>query len=186
MVNSKYILTFGLTPHQQQTLADTLKEPRFELVTAQSAKQIIYGDYFALIIHRDSIPQEETESLQIFFSEIDGASTTKIFITSKEDALTESTNSILFSCFKEILPKVCEILKKAYDRAKRQESLTKSMSISFFILNEIIENPGISTRAIAEKLKRSEAAVKRYIEELCMAGKTIYYDLALNGWKLKD
>lgn len=186
MVKSKAVLTFGLEEQELKAIVGVLHQPGFGISMAQSNSQLINGAYFAAIIRRDAISQSESGALGAFFSKVDGASTTKIFLTDKEDALTKTTNAQIFYSLEALLDKIDGILKKAYDRARRQENLAKSMAVSFFILQAIKDNPGVSTVHLAERLKRSEAAVKRYIEELCMAGKNIVYDYSLEGWRIQE
>lgn len=184
MINSNYVLTAGLTEEQKSSITDALDSPFFGMISAHSARQIIEGDYFALIINRDMLEESDAEELELFFSEIDGGYTTKIFFAKEEDSLTQSADALIYPSLEDFLPEAYQLLKKAYSRAKRQESLTNSLCVSLYILDQIRAYPGISTAALAEKLSRSEAAVKRYIEELIMAGKKIEYDTSAHGWKL--
>lgn len=183
MVNKNYVLSIGLSEWEEAVLLEAVPDAEFQVLTKQPVQALLHGDYFAAIIRRDFIKPDEEKALQDFFQKEDGGSTTKLFLTDTADALTNSTNSQLFVDMDALQDDIAGILKKAYDRAKRQESLTKSMSISFFILEQVLANPGVSTAQLARQLGRSEAAVKRYIEELCMAGKPIAYDYDADGWK---
>lgn len=183
MVNKNYVLSIGLSEWEEAVLLEALPHAEFQVLTKQPVHSLLHGDYFAAIIRRDFIKPEQEMSLRDFFQKEDGASTTKLFLADESDALINSTNSQLFMDMGALQQEVAGILKKAYDRAKRQQGLTKSISISFFIWEQILSHPGISTAELAQQLGRSEAAVKRYIEELRMAGKEIAYDYGVDGWR---
>ena len=58
------------------------------------------------------------------------------------------------------------------------------MAMILRVLREIRANPGISTKALAEKLELSTRTVQRHIETLRMAGEFIDYDRSKRGWQL--
>ena len=179
---SKKLLLVGLDAGQQEKVLAQLGQAAFQVTPASSPLDLTIPDHFAAIINREALPPQDTTELTLFFAEIDGGSTGRLFIADDADVLARAANGQTYASLEALLPQLGGTLKKAQDRALRQESLTGSIAVSFFIDAQIRANPGITTATLAHMLKRREVEVKRYIEELQMAGRNIRFDKTAMGW----
>lgn len=184
MIDSKRVLAFGLGDTQIKATHASLAAPPYAILQADSYRQIVDTNYFAVIINHSALTPEGLAAVMHFLTEIDGQSTVKIVLSANAPLWKKATNAQVFANFEALLPNLAALLEKAHARARRAEILAKNMNISHFVWQLIGDNPGISTAAISEKIHQPGPVVRRYIEELRLSGQPIAYDPAAKGWLL--
>ena len=186
MVDSATALFCGFTPGEFRALQAPLPPLPFRAVAAGSALQVIETSYFALLLADAPLLPEEDAAIRRFFSEVDGESTVKYIVTQNPGRWEPITNAKTFPTVAALAATIAPLLKKAHARALRAENLAKNMRLSFSVLDAITQNPGIQTEQLTRLIGRGQPAVKRYIEELRLAGKNIQYNATTHGWSLKQ
>ena len=178
-------MTYGLTQTQQDAVSRQLPSKSMKIVDVTGHyTDIIACSNIAVIINPAACEEDELESIIEFFQEI-GSFAEKVVFTSQVKLPKELKHKILvYSSFEEMEDRLKYILLSAYRSTKKASQFSRNISDVLLIVDLIRKNPGIKTKALAEKLELSNRSVQRYIETLRVAGEWIEYDRSLKGWSL--
>lgn len=178
-------MTYGLTQNQQDAVSKQLPSKSMEIVDVTGQyTDIIACSHIAVIIDPANCEKEELETIIELFCEI-GSFAEKVVFTGQVKLPTELKHKILvYSSFEEMDDRLKYILLSAYRSKKKASQFSRNISDVLLIVDLIRKNPGIKTKALAERLELSNRSVQRYIETLRVAGEWIDYDRKLKGWYL--
>ncbi len=89
-----------------------------------------------------------------------------------------------FPDFDTVREKLKFILLTAQKNAQVEITFSKKVALTLMALREIHDHPGITTKALSEKLEINPRSVQRCINSLRVAGEFVEYDTSLHGWRL--
>lgn len=180
------IHTFGLT-HEQNKFVDRCAPLGCRISVVEAQTDLIAVDSSVSIINTRLLDFDYLDGFINFYHEINGCTAQKIIwidVNHRSRDLPE--NFIPYESFEDmsdrlesILHKQIKLGLKIMDYSRRLEDLIKVLAL-------IRKYPGISTKAIGERLNMNPRTVQRNITTLKMAGEWIEYDVHKKGWKLFD
>lgn len=186
MLNSNYILTFGLKERENKIIKNHLDCTKCKIITTENYTDLITESYFLSIINGKKLNHNESNDLIEFYLEVDSNLSKKIILDQKPNTLSDASKATIFTSFEDLEKNIDKIIEKAYRKSKKAETNAASLRYAIRILSEIKKYPGISTNELSKKINRTSLVVQRYIEALGIAGESIEYDKNLKGWNLKN
>ncbi len=181
-LHGKTIAVFGFCEEECRRIASCLSVQAAELFVTDCITDLIAIDHMAVIIRADSLTESEIEQLLLLGREAVWLPS-DVVIVGECAGLREVF--LTYPDLDALLHKLKYLLLNAYKHKKKAETFSRSLSHALGTLKLIAENPGISSREIAERLELSPRSVTRYIETLNLAGESIVYDRKRNGWSLE-
>lgn len=192
MDNCCIITTYGLSDEQNRYIETCFPTKEYELVNCNSYNGDDFIDWIAtrstvFIINAQVLPESVRDMFWDYYNEI-GESCDETVIWLGEPLPPDSIKS-RFKCynsFDDITDKLKYLLLTAHKRSNRAVEYCRILEKGILVLSLIKNNPGISTKDIAERTQLSIRTVQRYIEALQTAGEWIEYDSKSKGWKLQN
>lgn len=178
------VAVLGFSGEECELIDASLTKSTTELFTAECATDLLVGDHLMIIANVSTIPKEELQQVLSYYKQVPVFSENVIFVGDCGQ-LSVSNRFTIYENFDDLQQNLKYLLLAARRQRKSAESFSRSISYALTILKMITENPGISSKEIAERLELSPRSVTRYIETLNMAGESIVYNRKGNGWCLE-
>jgi hypothetical protein len=186
MLNSKFILSFGLSDKQNFDVNSYLINTKCQLIKVNTSKEFILTNHCLAIINCNILNDMDIQTLNRYYSEIDGGLTDIILISNDKKGLLLIDNTQLFRDFEAFQFKLDVIIKKAIRTAKFSENIIKNMLYADTILNALKQHNEITIDQLSAIINRKEKVVRRYIEVLRIMGNDIEYDGNVLKWIYKN
>ena len=180
----KKIMTYGLT-EEQNCFVETCKPDGYTIFRAESPTDLIAIQSSVTIVKADALDRDSAEMVYSFYNEIDGCTSEKILWNEDHYLASDlprnfigyDTVEEMNRTLKTVLLSQIRIAQKVTDYSRRLRDLVQVLAL-------IRKHPGLSTKAIAEKLDMNPRTVQRNIAVLKAAGEWVEYDEHKKGWKL--
>jgi len=182
-VYSQYLIHYGLSPEQLNTLEGCLPENIILHDATARATDIVALPALGIVINPAVMPESDMEMILDYYREVGWNSSELVIFTKKVDA--PKTTRIMYLDDSDFTSgKLHTLLSQANAKKKRNAGYHARLALCLTVLKAIKNKPGISTRSIAEECEVSEKSILRYIETLRLSGEWIEYDHQSRGWKL--
>ncbi len=186
MTHTDLIMMYGFSEDEVSRAETVLPNKQAEIADVECFTDILAVPSYAVLINVTNISKTDLETFFEYYTEVSYFSEILIIVgdTYIPENLKKSIH--LYDTFDSLMGDLKYLLLTAYQRNKRNETFSTTLSNAIVILSEIRKYPGVTSAQLAEKLELSLRSVQRYIETLRVAGEWIEYDKALKGWKLTD
>lgn len=186
MLGEPVILAYGLSDQELKHVRECLPTKAYELYDVTDAPtDLLAVPKTALIINPASLGQEFTDFLMDSYAHADGYETdTAIWLGGPQPSKKMNSFFKFYSSFHEIRDKLKYLLLSVHKLTIKAVEFSNKIALALMILRKIHDHPGISTRALSDKLEINPRSIQRYINSLRMAGEFIEYDMSHKGWKL--
>lgn len=185
MLDSRYIIAYGLTTEESDYLRKCSEEIECEVLTARDFRDLMSTGHFLSVISADRLDKEAVVVLSEYFREVDGNLTIRLLLGQEVAGLTEAAHAEAFENFSELKGKLPELLSKASKKAKSAETTIHTLA-NIMQVRDLIENhPGITTHDLAKAIDKNEATIRRYIEILRIMRNQITYDSNRKTWSYR-
>lgn len=165
MLDSRYIIAYGLTTEESDYLRKCSEEIECEVLTARDFRALMSTGHFLSVISADRLDKEAVVVLSEYFR--------------------EAAHAEAFENFSELKGKLPELLSKASKKAKSAETTIHTLA-NIMQVRDLIENhPGITTHDLAKAIDKNEATIRRYIEILRIMRNQITYDSNRKIWSYR-
>lgn len=178
------IAVYGFSDAENAIIGSSLTKNKMELFVAAYATDLFAIDHLMIIVNVSCVPDSELQQLFAYYRQVPVFSESVILVGDC-DRLDVSNRMTVYREFAELQKHLKYLLLAADKQRKNAESFSRSVSYALIILKMITENPGISSKELADKLELSPRSVTRYIETLNMSGESIVYNRKQNGWRLE-
>lgn len=185
MLSSKHVCTFGLSEDENRRVCECIKNVNCSLVAAGSCADLVASDFYACVIDVSRLGETERAELSEYYREIDGNLTQIVLISDGRSSLAQDLHAKIFANFAGAEGEICELLYKAYHKAKKSENTIRDYSMSLLLYREIESHPGITTSLLAQKTGAEHPAIRRFVEVLRVMGKVTAYQDSDGVWRLK-
>lgn len=180
----KKIMTYGLT-EEQNSYVEACTPDGYTIFKAESPTDLIAIQSSVTIVKADALDRDSAEMVYSFYNEVDGCTSEKIlWINANQIACDLPKNFIGYATVEEmnrtlktVLLSQIRIAQKVTDYSRRLRDLVQVLAL-------IRKHPGLSSKAIAEKLEMNPRTVQRNIAVLKAAGEWIEYNEQKKGWQL--
>lgn len=177
------ILCVGCTEKEIRIIKQNLPNKNIQIAETEIAFELYVIPNFLTIINPDNLDKEEIDQCAAFYKETDYERPVLTHRCEKMDSKRIRYRLVEGDEFAEKIKFIILEYKKSL---KKDTQFYNSLTEVLLVLKEIRDNPGISTKKIAEKIERNERKVLRYIHTLACAGEWIEYDSKKRGWYLLD
>ncbi|MCD8379157.1 MAG: HTH domain-containing protein [Lachnospiraceae bacterium] len=186
MTHTDLIMMYGFSEDEVSRAETVLPNKQAEIADVECFTDILAVRSYAVLINVSNISKTDLETFFEYYTEVGYFSEILIIVgdTYIPENLKKSIH--LYDTFDSLMVDMKYLLLSAYQRNKRNETFSTTLSNAIVILSEIRKHPGVTSAQLADKLELSLRSVQRYIETLRVAGEWIEYDHALKGWKLTD
>lgn len=178
------IAVLGFSDEEREIIQTALTKSTMELYEAEYVTDLLVNDYLMLIVDVSKVSGEELQPLLAYYNQIAAFSESVILVGDCRE-LDFNNRITVYGQFEELQNKLKYLLLAAQKQRKNADNFSRSLSYALIILKMITDNPGISSKEIADRLEISPRSVTRYIETLNMAGESIVYNRKENGWSLE-
>ena len=178
------VAIFGFSGEEREIINAALTNSPVELFDAEYATDLFAIDHLMLIVNVANVPFNELQQLLSYYTQVSTFSESVVLIGNCEQVGVTSRMTV-YSEFSELENNLKYLLLSSQKKRKSNDSFSRSVSYALIILSMIKDNPGISSKDIADRLEISPRSVTRYIETLNMAGESIVYNRRQNGWSLE-
>lgn len=178
------VAVFGFSDDKNTVINSHLTKNTMELFEAEYATDLFAIDHLMIIVNISGIPSEELQQLLAYYNEVSVVSE-EVILVGDCTGLEVNNRMSVYTEFDDLTKNLKYLLLAAHKKKKSTESFSRSISYALMILRIITENPGISSKAISDRLEISPRSVTRYIETLNMSGESIIYNRKKNGWSLE-
>lgn len=180
------VVAYGLSRKELESLKANLPSKDTMLFVAKDMDATVVGfDGFAVVANIEGLADKDLETLLWFYEEVPHSPETVVVVGTLNDEVNLNPKFVRYPTFEALEPDLKYLLLGARKRKKGSDNFSNSMANILRTLKLISENPGISSRKIAEELEVAPRSVTRYIETLNIAGESIVYDRKSNGWRLE-
>ena len=186
MLGEPVILAYGLSEEELKHVRENLPTKDYELYDVTDAPtDLLAVPKSVLIINPVSLEQEFIDYLLDSYAYANGYETdTAIWLGGPKPAKKMNSFFQFYDSFDEIRDKLKYLLLSVRKLTIKSVEFSNKIALALLILREIHDQPGISTRALSNKLEINPRSIQRYINSLRMAGEFIEYDMSQKGWKL--
>lgn len=172
------IILYGLKDTEIDTIRDSGLRAEYFIFDCYTDVIAHYAEL--TIVNPQALDAEEKACLEDFFKQIDPTDE-KVIMTAEDDAFRGISFVETISDFFDYPKSIPVILMKNLKETKRDVDFSRRIMLAIKVLYLILQNPGITTRQITEKIEGiSDRSVKRYIRSLQAAGMLIEY--RNKGW----
>ena len=178
------IAVYGFSNKEREIINSSLTRSTMELFVAEYATDLFAIDHLMIIVNVSCVPDSELQQLFACYKQVPVFSESVILIGDCTQ-LDVNNRMTVYTEFDDFQKNLKYLLLAAHKQRKNAESFSRSISYALIILKMITENPGISSKEIANSLELSPRSVTRYIETLNMSGESIVYNRKQNGWSLE-
>lgn len=178
------IAVYGFSNKEREIINSSLTRSSMELFVAEYATDLFAIDHLMIIVNVSCVPDSELQQLFAYYKQVPVFSESVILIGDCTQ-LDVNNRMTVYTEFDDFQKNLKYLLLAAHKQRKNAESFSRSISYALIILKMITENPGISSKEIANSLELSPRSVTRYIETLNMSGESIVYNRKQNGWSLE-
>lgn len=178
------VAVYGFSNKESEIINSSLAKSTTELFIAEYATDLFAIDHLMIIVNVSRVPDSELQQLFAYYKQVPVFSETVILIGDCTQ-LDVNNRMTVYTEFDDLQKNLKYLLLAAHKQRKNAESFSRSISYALIILKMITENPGISSKEIADRLELSPRSVTRYIETLNMSGESIVYNRKQNGWSLE-
>jgi len=178
------VAAWGFSAEENKIINSFLTKTTMELLEVEFAADLLVVDSLMSIINISGVNGDELQQLLSYYNQVPVSSETVILVGDC-GKLVISNRMAVYGKFSDLQSNLKYLLLAAHRQRKNAESFSRSISYALIILKMITENPGISSKEIADRLELSPRSVTRYIETLNMAGESIVYNRKKNGWSLE-
>ena len=178
------IAVYGFSDAENEIINSSLTKSTMELFVAEEATDLFAIDHLMIIVNVSCVPDRELRQLLAYYHQVPVFSESVILVGDCTQ-LDVNNRMTVYTEFDDLQNDLKYLLLSAHRQRKNAESFSRSISYALIILKMITENPGISSKEIADKLELSPRSVTRYIETLNMSGESIVYNRKQNGWSLE-
>lgn len=178
------VAVYGFSNKESEIINSSLAKSTTELFIAEYATDLFAIDHLMIIVNVSRVPDSELQQLFAYYKQVPIFSETVILIGDCTQ-LDVNNRMTVYTEFDDLQKNLKYLLLAAHKQRKNAESFSRSISYALIILKMITENPGISSKEIADRLELSPRSVTRYIETLNMSGESIVYNRKQNGWSLE-
>lgn len=178
------VAVYGFSEEQNKIIHSSLTKSSMELFHAAYATDLFAIDHLLIIVNVSCVPYSEMQQLVSYYKQVPDPSESVVLVgdCSQFDI---GNRMVVYAEFDALQENLKYLLLAAHKQRKNAESFSRSISYALLILKMITENPGISSKEIADRLELSPRSVTRYIETLNMSGESIVYNRKQNGWRLE-
>ena len=186
MTHTDAIMMYGFSEDEVKRAETVLPNKKAEIVNIDCFTDILATCSYAIILNVSNTEKSDLETFFEFYTEV-GYFSEILIIVGDTDIPKNLKKSIhTYDTFDSLMGDLKYLLLKAYQRNKKNESFSITLSNAIVILSEIRRHPGVTSAQLADKLEISLRSVQRYIETLRVAGEWIEYDNSIKGWKLTE
>ena len=178
------IAVYGFSHKENEIINSSLANSTMELFVAEYATDLFAIDHLMIIVNVSRVPYSELKQLFAYYKQVPAFSESVILLGDCTQ-LDVNNRMTVYTEFDDLQKNLKYLLLAAHKQRKNAESFSRSISYALIILKMITENPGISSKEIADRLELSPRSVTRYIETLNMSGESIVYNRKRNGWSLE-
>lgn len=178
------IAVYGFSNKEREIINSSLTRSTMELFVAEYATDLFVIGHLMIIVNVSCVPDSELQQLFAYYKQVPVFSESVILIGDCTQ-LDVNNRMTVYTEFDDFQKNLKYLLLAAHKQRKNAESFSRSISYALIILKMITENPGISSKEIADNLELSPRSVTRYIETLNMSGESIVYNRKQNGWSLE-
>ena len=178
------IAVYGFSHKENEIINSSLANSTMELFVAEYATDLFAIDHLMIIVNVSRVPYSELKQLFAYYKQVPAFSESVILLGDCTQ-LDVNNRMTVYTEFDDLQKNLKYFLLAAHKPRKTAESFSRSISYALIILKMITENPGISSKEIADRLELSPRSVTRYIETLNMSGESIVYNRKRNGWSLE-
>ena len=180
------IAAYGLSSEELESLRANLPSKDTGLFVAWDLDSLVMEFHgYAIVVNVEALGNSGSDFFFWFYEEVPHFPETVILVG--DCACTKSIipKFLRYPNFESLEPDLKYVLLGARKKKKAADNFSNSFANILKTLRLIAENPGISSKEIAEKLEVAPRSVTRYIETLNIAGESIVYDRKPNGWRLE-
>ncbi len=177
------ILCLGCTEEEIRIIKQNLPNKNIQIAETEIAFELYVIPNFLTIINPDNLDEDEIDQCIVYYKEIDYE---RPVLTHRCEKMDSKRIRYRLLEEDEFAEKIKFIILEYKKLLKKDTQFYNSLTEVLLVLKEIRDNPGISTKKIAEKIERNERKVLRYIHTLACAGEWIEYDSKKRGWYLLE
>ena len=181
MINN--VLIYGFDTNNRNLIKSIFKEEEFCIIETDCTTDLIALPACAIIISCNDFSEEDYSELIAAYKDIDVFSELVIFVGTVNYDLNKKFFN--YSDMDKFLEKGKYLVMTAKRRERKRHTFSSAISMAIRILSEIQNNPGVTTKCMAEKFEVNSRTVQRYIETLNMAGEAIIKEKHTGGWRLE-
>ena len=127
MLDSRYIIAYGLTTEESDYLRKCSEEIECEVLTARDFRDLMSTGHFLSVISADRLDKEAVVVLSEYFREVDGNLTIRLLLGQEVAGLTEAAHAEAFENFSELKGKLPELAvegKQESEKCRKHDSYT--------------------------------------------------------------
>jgi len=182
---TQYLIYYGLSKEQIDVLGGCLPENTIlHDATACATDIIALCPTLGAVINPTAMPKSDLNMILDYYKEV-GWNISELVIFTKKIAIPKTAKIMCLDENGFNSGSVQALLSSADARKKRNAGYHARIALCLMVLKAIRNEPGISTKNIAEICEVSEKSILRYIETLRVSGEWIDYDHQSRGWKLQ-
>ncbi len=179
------IITFGLTDAQNEIVRANIPAKDYEVFDTDAPTDMLAINATALIIQASALEEEGVEMMFGYYEELNGCTDETVFWLGEPKPPKKLQKFMkCYPSFDAIENNLKYLLLTAHSKSKKASEYSERLVNGLRILSMIRQQPGVTTKELAEKTELSVRSVQRYIADLQAAGEWIEYDRSLRGWKL--
>jgi len=178
------IAVYGFSDQETDIIQSLLTKSTMELFVAACVTDLFAIDHMMIIVNVSCVPDSDLQPLFAYYKQVPDF-TESVILVGDCTQLAVNNRMTVYAEFDDLQKNLKYLLLAAHRQRKNAESFSRSISYALIILKMTSENPGISSKEIADRLELSPRSVTRYIETLNMSGESIVYNRKQNGWSLE-
>lgn len=185
MLENKTIVVYGLTKREVNMVERASQDFKVNVVKLRYLKDIYRANYFLAIVDVNNAKTEELANYCDYLENADPNLATKVIIDVDKKELSKKGNYASFNSFQGIENELGVLIKKSFQKAKRELAVADSMSKAIAVYNYLVNNSG-SIEQIQAATKLDSAEVIRYLGLLEIFCDDIRFDNENNCYGKKE
>ncbi|MDD3027616.1 MAG: hypothetical protein PHI41_06180 [Erysipelotrichaceae bacterium] len=185
MLDNKTIVVYGLTKREMNMVERASQDFKVNVVKIKYLKEIYHADYFLAILDVNNAKSEELEKYSDYLENVDPNLATKVIIDIDKKELSKKGNYASFNSFQGIENELSVLIKKSFQKAKRELGVADSMNKAIAVYNYLSNNSG-SIEQIQKTTGLDNAEVIRYLGILEIFCDDIQFDNENNSYGKKE
>ncbi len=185
MLNNKTIVVYGLTKREVNMVERASQDFKVDVVKLKYLKDIYKADYFLAILDVNNSKSEELAKYCEYLENADPNLATKVIIDIDKRELSKKANYASFNSFQGIENELGVLIKKSFQKAKRELVVADSMDKAIKVYNYLSVKSG-SIEQIQEETGLDNAEVIRYIGILEIFCSDLQFDNENNSYGKKE
>ena len=185
MLNNKTIVVYGLDKREVNMVERASQDFKVDVVKIKNLKDIYQANYFLAILDINKVKSEELAKYGDYLENTDPNLATKVIIDMDKKEISKKSNYASFNSFQGIENELSVLIKKSFQKAKRELAVGENMKKAILVYNYLASNSG-GKEDIQQATELDMEEVIRYLGLLEIFCDDIKFDNENNSYGKKE